>query len=120
MDVVRIDEKFAQFDERWRPKVIARLNGQEVKLVKIEGEFPWDSHTDADELFLCWRGRLRLDFRDRSVEVGPGEMIVAPRGVEHRPVSDLGAEILLFEPAEVRNPGDIEDPVFTAPIGVNI
>jgi len=120
MDLVRIEEKFAQFEERWRPKIIARLNGQEVKVVKIEGEFPWHSHAEAEELFMGWRGRFRMEFRDRSVEVGPGELIVVPRGVEHRPVAEDGAEILLFEPADVKNTGELEDDTYTAPMGVEI
>ena len=84
MELVRLEEKFGLFEERWRPKIVARLNGQEVKVVKIEGEFPWHSHADADEMFMGFRGRFRLEFRDRSVEVGPGELVVIPRGVEHR------------------------------------
>lgn len=120
MDLVRIDEKFSQFDERWRPKVVAELNGQEVKLVKIDGEFPWHSHAEADEMFMGWRGRFRMEFRDRSVEVGPGELIVVPRGVEHRPVAPEGAEIMLFEPADTLNTGDAEASAFTAPLGVGV
>jgi mannose-6-phosphate isomerase-like protein (cupin superfamily) len=120
MERIRIEEKFAAFSELWRPKVVAELNGQEVKLVKVHGVFPWHKHDDADELFLVWRGRFRLEFRDRVVELGPGEMAVAPRCVEHRTAADEVAEILLFEPAEVRNTGDLDDPVFTAPNGVRL
>lgn len=120
MDLVRIDEKFSLFEECWQPKVVARLNGQEVKVVKIAGEFPWHSHAEADEMFMGWRGRFRMEFRDRSVEVGPGELIVVPRGVEHRPVAPDGAEIMLFEPADTVNTGDAYDTGFTAPSGVSI
>lgn len=120
MDKISLPDKFARFDEHWRPKVVAELNGQEVKLVKIQGAFPWHHHADADEMFMGWRGRFRLEFRDRIVEVGPGEFIVVPRGVEHRPVADEEAEILLFEPAEVRNTGNVVDEVYTAPQGATV
>ena len=120
MELVNIEEKLSQFEECWRPKVVARLNGQEVKVVKIDGEFPWHSHAEADEMFMGWRGRFRMEFRDRSVEVGPGELIVVPRGVEHRPVAPDGAEIMLFEPADTLNTGDAEASEFTAPMGVGV
>lgn len=88
MERISLDEKFALFSEHWRPKVAARLNGQEVKLVKVEGVFPWHRHEEADEMFLVWRGRFRVEFRDRVVEMGPGELVVVPRGVEHRTAAD--------------------------------
>ncbi|GAA4855798.1 cupin domain-containing protein [Luteimonas vadosa] len=113
-----LDDKFSQFREHWQPKVVASLNGQEVKLAKILGEFPWHRHAEADELFLCWRGRFRLEFRDHAVEMGPGDYHLVPRGVEHRPVAEAEAEIVLFEPADVRNTGDVDDACFTAPQGV--
>jgi mannose-6-phosphate isomerase-like protein (cupin superfamily) len=117
---ISIDEKFALIDECWRPKVAARLNGQELKLIKVEGVFPWHTHADDDEMFLVWKGRFRVEFRDRVVEMGPGEVIVVPRGVEHRTAADQLAEVLCFEPAGVLNTGDIVDPVFTAPRSVAI
>lgn len=120
MDKVNIADKFARFAEHWRPKVVAELNGQEVKLVKVLGAFPWHHHDDADEMFMVWRGHFRLEFRDRVVELGPGEFMVVPRGVEHRPVADEEAEMLLFEPAEVRNTGNIIDDVYTAPQGATV
>jgi mannose-6-phosphate isomerase-like protein (cupin superfamily) len=120
MEAVSIGEKMKRVDQTWRPKVIAELNGQEVKVVKIEGVFPWHHHADIDELFLCWSGRFRMEFRDRSVDLGPGEMIVVPRGVEHRPVAEEAAEILLFEPAGVLNTGNLVDEAFTAPSGFRI
>ncbi len=119
-DKINVDEKFGLISEHWRPKVAASLNGQEVKLVKIYGAFPWHHHEQEDEMFLVWRGSIRLEFRDRSVELGEGEAIVVPRGVEHRPVADKEAQILLFEPADVRNTGNIVDEKFTAPQGVII
>jgi mannose-6-phosphate isomerase-like protein (cupin superfamily) len=120
MEVVSLADKFATFVDHWRPKVVAELNGQEVKLVKIRGEFPWHSHADEDEMFLVWRGRFRMELRDRAVELSEGQFLVVPRGIEHRPVADAEAEIILFEPAGVRNTGDRVDSVFTAPGGVRI
>jgi mannose-6-phosphate isomerase-like protein (cupin superfamily) len=117
---VDLADKFARIDERWRPKVAARLNGQEVKLVKVRGAFPWHAHAEADELFLVWRGRIVLEFRDRAVALEAGQMLVVPRGVEHRPIAEAEAELLLFEPAQTRNTGDVEDPAFTAPNGVEV
>ena len=118
MDAVNIPSKLAQLDEHWRPRIIAELNGQELKVVKIQGAFPWHHHADVDELFMGWKGRFRLEFRDRSVELGPGDCIVVPRGVEHRPVADEEAEILLFEPANVLNTGNVVDERYTAPMNV--
>jgi mannose-6-phosphate isomerase-like protein (cupin superfamily) len=115
---ISLDEKFATFSEHWRPKVIAAANGQEIKLIKVQGEFPWHAHAQADEFFLVWRGCFRVEFRDRIVTTGPGEGCLVPRGVEHRTCAD--AEALCFEPAGVRNTGDVEDAVFTAPSGVAI
>lgn len=115
-----IPEKFSSFSEHWRPKIAAELNGQEVRLVKIEGAFPWHHHPDGDEMFLCWRGHLRLEFRDGVVELDPGDFIVVPRGVEHRPVANEEAEIMLFVPVGLRNTGNIVDAVFTAPTGVRV
>ena len=117
---VRIDDKFALFSEHWRPKVVASLNGQEVKLVKVQGVFPWHLHEEADEMFLVWRGRFRVEFCDRVVDMGPGEFVVVPRGVEHRTAADQEAEVLIFEPAEILNTGNVVDEAFTAPGGVKI
>jgi mannose-6-phosphate isomerase-like protein (cupin superfamily) len=94
-------ETFTRFSEQWQPKIVAELNGQEVKLVKVQGTFPWHHHNDVDELFLVWQGRFRVEFRDRNVELGPGEFVVVPRGVEHRTAADEEAEVILLEPAGV-------------------
>ena len=117
---ISLDEKFALFSEHWRPKTIAAPNGQEIKIVKVQGEFPWHHHDDADEFFMVWRGRFRVEFRDRIVEMGPGECVVVPRGVEHRTCADDEAEIILIEPAGVVNTGNVDDTEFTAPTGVRI
>ncbi|HTX38627.1 MAG TPA: cupin domain-containing protein [Bryobacteraceae bacterium] len=113
-------EKFALVTEHWRPRAIASLNGQEVKIVKVQGEFPWHRHDAEDEFFLVWKGRFRVEFRDRVVELAAGEFMVVPRGVEHRTCASEEAEVLLFEPAGVRNTGNVSDPVYTAPTGVSI
>ncbi|HZU90152.1 MAG TPA: cupin domain-containing protein [Stellaceae bacterium] len=120
MERIDIAEKFGRFSEQWQPKIVAALNGQEVKLVKVQGKFPWHRHEDAEEMFLVWRGRLRIEFRDRVVTLEPGQLVVVPRGIEHRTAADDEAEVILFEPAGVRNTGNIVDDRFTAPTGVRI
>ena len=115
MEKVNLAERFAEVTEYWRPRVAAELNGQEVKLARLRGEFVWHHHAGEDELFLVVKGRLRIEFRDRAVELGPGELLVVPRGVEHRPVADEEVELLLFEPAATRNTGNVVHPTLTAP-----
>lgn len=105
MQKINLAEKLALFSERWSPKIIAGLNGQHVKLVKSLGEFPWHLHEHEDELFYVVRGWFHMDFRDRSVVLREGEMIVVPRGVEHRPVAEEEVCLLLFEPASTVNTG---------------
>jgi mannose-6-phosphate isomerase-like protein (cupin superfamily) len=106
---VNLAEKLARFEERWSPRIVADLNGQQVKLVKLEGEFVWHHHADEDELFLVLRGRLAMHLRDRVVELGPGELLVVPRGVEHKPVALEETHVLLFEPAGTLNTGNVRD-----------
>ena len=120
MEKVSLSEKFAAFSEHWRPKVVGELNGQEVKVVKFKGEFVWHRHEAEDELFLVWRGRFRVEFRDRAVELGPGEFLIVPRGVEHRTVAEDEAEVIVFEPAATRNTGNVVDPQLTAPSRIRI
>ena len=117
MEKVNLTEKFAQFSEHWRPKVVGELNGQEIKLVKLKGAFVWHQHEVEDEFFLVVRGRFRVEFRDRAVELEEGEFLIVPHGIEHRTVADEEVEVLLFEPAAARNTGNVEDAVFTAPLG---
>ena len=105
MQKINLAEKFALFSDRWSPKIVAELNGQHVKLVKSLGEFPWHHHADEDELFFVVRGWFRMEFRDRSVVLREGEMLVVPRGVEHRPVAEEEVWLLLFEPASTVNTG---------------
>lgn len=118
--VVDFAAKFAAFSEHWRPKIAAELNGQTVRLVKVEGVFPWHSHAEAEEMFLVWRGVFRVEFRDRVETLQPGQFIVVPRGVEHRTAADNEAEVIIFEPADVVNTGDAEVSAFTAPLGVRV
>jgi mannose-6-phosphate isomerase-like protein (cupin superfamily) len=120
MDKVNLSEKLELITEHWRPKVVGELNGQEVKLVKFKGTFVWHHHDHEDELFLGIRGRFRVEFQDRAVEVDPGEFVIVPRGVEHRTVADEEAAILVFEPAATRNTGNVEHPQLTAPTGVRL
>lgn len=117
---INLAEKFALIGEHWRPKVVGELNGQEVKLVKFAGEFPWHHHEAEDEMFLAVKGNFRIEFRDKTVELSEGEFVIVPRGVEHRPVADEEVEVLLFEPANLKNTGNVEDAQFTAPIGEKI
>lgn len=107
----RIDlaEKLSRIDERWSPRIVAELNGQHVKLVKIEGEFVWHSHAEEDELFLVLSGQLRIELRDGAVVLGPGQMVVVPRGIEHRPVAEGEVHVLLFEPAGTLNTGNVRN-----------
>lgn len=102
---INLDEKLALFTDHWSPRIIAALNGQHVKLVKFQGPFVWHQHEHEDELFLVLHGSFRMEFRDRTVELRAGEVIVVPRGVEHRPVADTEVSVLLFEPASTINTG---------------
>jgi mannose-6-phosphate isomerase-like protein (cupin superfamily) len=120
VDKVNLAAAFARITEHWRPKVIAELNGQEVKLAKFRGEFVWHHHEQVDELFLVVRGTCRVEFRDRAVSLAPGELLVVPRGVEHRTVADEETEVLIFEPTGTRNTGNVEHPVLTAPTGARL
>ena len=118
---VSLPEKFALITEHWRPKVAATLNGQELKLVKFQGTFPWHHHEAEDELFLVWRGQMIIEFRDRpAVTLASGELCVIPRGLEHRTLAEHEAEVLVFEPAATRNTGNVTDETFTAPNGVSV
>ncbi len=108
MEVVNIKEKFDLFNEHWSPKIIGQLNRQDVKLAKIKGEFVWHDHKDEDELFYIIKGSLILEFRDKTVTLNEGEMIVVPKGVEHKPIAHEEVWVLLFEPSNIKHTGDIE------------
>ncbi len=104
-----LDTALSSFSDHWSPKIIAAVNGQHVKLAKFKGEFVWHAHADADELFLVLDGKFTMEFRDRAVELGTGDMIVVPRGVEHRPVATCECAVLLIEPAGTVSTGDAKD-----------
>jgi mannose-6-phosphate isomerase-like protein (cupin superfamily) len=120
MERINSAEKFIRFTEQWQPKIVAEVNRQELKLVKVQGTFPWHHHDDVDELFLVWRGRFRVEFRDRIIELGPGELVIVPCGVEHRTAADEEAEVILLEPAGTLNTGNVVDEKYTALTGVRI
>ena len=109
MDKVNLAEKLARIRDQWQPRIVGELNGQLVKLVKFQGPFVWRHHDAEDELFYVVRGRFRMEFRDRAVWVEQGELIIVPRGVEHRPVADTEAEVMLFEPATTLNTGNVRN-----------
>ena len=107
MEKVSLAGKLATFSDTWRPRIVGELNGQQVKVVKVRGEFLWHRHESEDELFLVLRGHLTLELRDRKVELDEGELCIVPRGVEHRPSAREEAHLLLFEPASTLNTGDV-------------
>lgn len=104
---VNLTEKLALFSDHWAPRIAGRYNGNEIRLVKAAGDFRWHSHPDTDELFLVLEGCLHMEFRDRTEVLGPGEMIIVPRGVEHFPqVPEGEVKLLLIDPADTPNTGD--------------
>ena len=108
MDKVNIQDKLDSFSEPWVPKVIGELNGQYVKALRTEGEYVWHHHDDEDEMFFVVEGRLDIHLEDRVVSLDEGEFFVVPRGVEHRPIADETACVMLFEPAATRNTGNVD------------
>lgn len=108
MDKVDLAAKLALFETRWDPKIVGELNGQQVKLAKLEGAFDWHHHEREDELFLVLAGRLEMELRDRTITLGPGELLIVPAGTEHRPVAPVETHVLLFEPASTLNTGTVE------------
>lgn len=113
MDALNLTELLACFDGHWSPKTIASLNDYDIKLVKAEGEFVWHTHHDTDELFLVLSGRLTIQLREREVVLDPGELFVVPRGMEHCPRAEPGTAMLILEPRDVVNTGDIEHALST-------
>lgn len=106
-DKINLAKEFAVLTDKWAPKIVGELNGQHVKIAKIQGEYVWHHHEDEDELFLVIAGRMELRFRDKVVELAEGEVCIVPRGVEHKPVASELCHILLFEPASTRNTGNV-------------
>ena len=113
MQKINVSEKLSLFSDYWNPRIVGELNGQMVKLVKFKGPFTWHHHDNEDELFMTMKGRFRMEFREddqeRAVWIEEGEMIIVPRGVDHRPVADDEVEVMLFEPASTLNTGNVED-----------
>lgn len=103
---INLHQKFGLFTEQWQPKVIAEMNDYQFKIVKLEGDFVWHDHKDTDETFIVIEGTLRIDFRDGAVEIGPGELFVVPKGVEHKPFASNEVKLMLIEPGGVKNTGD--------------
>ncbi|MEL7023562.1 MAG: cupin domain-containing protein [Pseudomonadota bacterium] len=103
---INLENKLSQFDDHWQPRVVAEMNDYQFKVVKLQGEFVWHQHDDTDEAFLVLAGQLRIDFRDGAVTLGPREMFVVPRGVEHKPYAERETEVMLIEPGGVINTGD--------------
>lgn len=111
MDSINVKEKLDLINDLWNPRVIAELNGQQVKIAKIKGEFVWHNHKDEDELFYILKGKMVMEFREKKVSVNEGEMIVVPKGVEHRPVAEKEVWIMLFEPQNIKHTGDVKSNV---------
>lgn len=109
MEKVNLSEKFSLFKEYWSPKVVGALNGQEVKLVKFKGPFVWHHHENEDELFYVVKGSFTMELRDKNITINAGEFIIIPKGTEHRPNAQEEVEVLLFEPAQTLNTGNLTD-----------
>jgi mannose-6-phosphate isomerase-like protein (cupin superfamily) len=103
---INLKQKLSLFSEQWQPKVIAEMNDYQFKVVRLQGDFVWHDHKDTDETFLVLDGHLRIDFRDGAVHLGPGEMFVVPKGVEHKPWAEQEVQLMLIEPRGLRNTGD--------------
>lgn len=108
MKKVNIHNKFKLFDDHWSPKIIGELNGQAVKIAKVQGEFVWHNHENEDELFYIIRGTLKIEFRDKTIELNEGEMLIVPKGVEHKPIAEEEVWLLLFEPISTKHTGVVE------------
>jgi len=110
LTTINLARKFTLFHDHWHPRIIADLNDSHVKLAKVQGEFVWHSHADEDELFLVLKGRLVIELRDGKLTLDPGEMVVIPKGVEHRPVAEEEVHLMLVEPRVIKHTGDVIDP----------
>ena len=107
MEVVSLAQKFTLFSDHWSPKIVGELNGQQVKVAKLKGEFVWHQHEHEDELFLVMKGRLRIRLRDREVTINEGEFFIVPKGVEHQPIAEGEVHVILIEPASTVNTGNV-------------
>lgn len=107
MSVVNLQEKFNLFEDRWTPKKVGELNGQQVLLAKLKGEFVWHAHDHEDEFFLVIKGSLQIELRDKTITLNEGEFYIVPKGIEHKPVAKKEVQVLLFEPLSIKHTGDI-------------
>ena len=107
MSVINIQEKFKLFSELWTPKKIGELNGQQILLAKIKGEFIWHAHEHEDELFMIIKGSLMIEFRDKTIKLNEGEIYIIPKGVEHKPIAQEEVHVLLFEPLDIKHTGNV-------------
>ncbi len=108
MNVINLQEKLTKFSDHWHPRIIGELNGQAVKIAKVQGEFIWHSHKNEDELFYIIKGTLKIEFRDGIKTLEAGEMLIIPRGVEHRPIAEEEVHLMLFEPIETKHTGEVQ------------
>ena len=108
MKKINLSDKFSLFNDHWSPKIIGELNGQDVKIAKVKGEFVWHHHAAEDELFFVIKGLLKIEFRNETVQLAPGEMLIVPHGVEHKPIADDEVWLMLFEPAATKHTGDVK------------
>ncbi|MDQ6763024.1 MAG: cupin domain-containing protein [Bacteroidota bacterium] len=108
MEAINLQQKFSLFNDQWSPKIIGELNGQEIKLARVKGEFVWHDHKDEDELFFIIKGTLKIEFREETVVLHEGEMLIVPKGVEHRPIADKEVLLMLFEPANIKHTGNVK------------
>ncbi len=108
MQVINIKNKFNLFNEHWTPKIVGELNGQAVKIAKVKGEFIWHDHKDEDELFYIIKGTLKIEFRDETRILNEGEMLIIPKGVEHKPIAEEEVWLMLFEPMAIKHTGDVQ------------
>jgi mannose-6-phosphate isomerase-like protein (cupin superfamily) len=106
MSAINLENKLSTFSEHWQPRVVANFNGHDVMVVKVKGEFVWHKHEDTDDFFLVLAGHITIQLRDRAVKLGPGELFVVPKGIEHRPIAEDEAHVLLIEPRGTPNTGD--------------
>lgn len=109
MNKINLPEKFQLFNDYWNPRIAGELNGQQVKLAKFQGEFIWHKHDNEDELFFVIKGNFKMELRDKTIELSEGEMLIVPKGVEHKPVADEEVWVMLFEPASTLNTGNVID-----------
>lgn len=107
MEVVNLEEKFGLFEDHWNPRIVGQLNGQEVKIAKVKGEFVWHNHKNEDEMFLIIKGQLKIDFEDGMRTLNQGEMLIVPKGVEHKPIAEEETWIMLFEPQSTAHTGEV-------------